>query len=95
MLERERRRRGEAKIFFGYSRGFVNRKSSILELKFFVTMRATHRYRKREISSNILRRRFGKFKDFELGSVLGLLIVSTTFQEVEILLTLVLFLPLS
>ena len=37
----------EAKIFFGDSRGFVKRKSSSPELKFFVSTRGTHRYRKK------------------------------------------------
>ena len=57
-----------------------------------------HRYRKKKkkkrISLKNLRRRFGEFKDFRVGSVLRLPIVSTMFQEVGILPILVLFVPL-
>ena len=86
--------RREDKIFFGDLWGFVGRKSLSPELKFFASMRATHWYKTIGISPNILRMRFGEFKDFRLGSVLRLPTVSTTFQEVEILLTLNLFLIL-
>ena len=81
-------------IFFSDSQGFVYLKSLSPELKFFTSKRATHRYRKIGISPKILRRRFGELKDFELGSVLRLPTVSTTFQEVEVFPTLVLFLLL-
>ena len=44
--ENVREREREAKVFFGDSRGFVDRKSSSLELKFFVSTRAMRRHQK-------------------------------------------------
>ena len=38
----------EAKIFFSDAQGFVRRKSSSPELNFFISRRATHRYRKKK-----------------------------------------------
>ena len=68
MLERERER--EAKVFFGDSRGFVDRKSSSLELKFFFSTRAMRRHQKGGISSKIHRRGFGEIKGFEFRKCL-------------------------
>ena len=51
--ERERERGREAKVLFGDSRGFVGQKSSNPELKFFVSIRATRRHQKGEISPKI------------------------------------------
>ena len=92
--DRERKRDERIHVSFGDFSGFVCRKSSSPELKFSASTRATHRYRKRGISPKILRRKFGEFKDFRLGSVLRLPKVSITFQKVRILPFLVLFLPL-
>ena len=63
-LERERERE-KLRFLFGDSWGFVGRKLSSLELKFFVSMRATCRHQKGGISSKIHRRRFGEIKGFE------------------------------
>ena len=54
MLERERKEES-----FGDFSSFVGWKSSNPELKFFVSMRATCRHQKGEISLKIQKRRFG------------------------------------
>ena len=52
-------------VFFDDFSGFIGRKSSSLELKFFVSTRATRRHQKGGISPKIHRRGFGEIKGFE------------------------------
>ena len=51
---------------FGDFLGFVGRKSLSLELKFFVSMRATRRHQKEEISPNTQKMRFGENQSFRV-----------------------------
>ena len=57
--ERERERDGRKESFGDFS-CFVSRKSLNPELKFFLSMRATRRHQKEEISPKIQKRRFGE-----------------------------------